>query len=223
MAGPALTRANLRDYARLLTLDTASSPGVSNDNFNLILREALFIVASEAEGDETLHTTVSGSLAAGSNSASVSFSTPSPVNALAVYLSGVKKLKKKTLTEILDLQHTDPNARGEPEFYAINAAGSRDTWTILFDVKADIAYTPILAYEREIGVWSGDSATCPLGDSAALTVARVAAFIAASGPLGRPVDRVELIGRFLPERLRGPAKVAHKSSTAGGATQARPT
>jgi hypothetical protein len=220
MAGPTLTRSLLRSDVRLHVRDVSStSPGLSDSNINSLLDRALFRYASIMDGDETLFTSATATLNAGSDSVSVSF-TKTPLNVEAVYLSGLKKLTKRTLPLILLTRAEGPDDTGEPSFYAIEAGGSRDSWTVYFDLKAQTSYTVVLWYRKEPTAFSGDSATCPFGDQAGYIISTMAQ-VDAARILGRPQPFIDNIAAGLPDAIRDAMGIAFRSGTHGGADQRR--
>jgi len=215
MAGPTVTLADIRTMVRLDCRDTSSvQPGISDTNMNLLINRALMDYAAFSDGDDVLFTSASGTLSAGARTASVSFST-TPLSVEAVYLSGVKKLRKSSLHEVLQFQAENPNATGEPDYYAIDAGGSRDSWTVNVDQKADQSYTVVVWYRKEIAALTGTD-TVAFGDQAAYTVGRLAA-IEASRILGRSGEFIQNLAAGLPEALRARVAVTFRGSTHGGA------
>lgn len=212
---PTLTRTNLRDLVRLKVRDTSvSSPGLLDAQVNILLDEALFEYAAQMDGDEVLFSSESDSLSAGSNSVTVGFAkTPTKIE--AVYLSGVSKLRRATVHEMFQKQAEDPNEVGEPEAFAFEFGEDRTDATCYFNCKADIPYTVVTWYRKEPAAFTGDSATCPLGDTAAYVIANMTA-VKAALLLGRPGEFVSALASTLPDTMRPGYGVAFRSGTHGG-------
>lgn len=220
MAGPVLTRANLRDHVRLHVRDTSTtSPGLSDAQVNSLLNEALFSYASLADGDEVLFNSVLATLSAGSNGATLFFSV-TPLSLEALYLVGVGKLTRKPLLSILQHQEENPNETGIPQFFAIDSAGTRDSWAVYLNCKADQGYSLSAWYRKEPTAYAGESTTTPFGDHAAYVISRMA-MVEAARLLGRPQEFINNIASSLPDRIRSAMGVPFRSGTHGGATHAR--
>jgi hypothetical protein len=217
---PIVTRANIRDLGRLLCRDTSTTqPGLSDANWNLLIDKALFAYAMHAEGDDVLFSSESDTLSSGSNTATVAFAD-SPLKIEAVYLSGVKKLKRATIGDVLQKQAEDPNASGEPEFFAFEFGEDRTDATLYVDLKADQNYTAVTWYRKEPTAFSGDSVVCPFGDGAAYAICMMAAFDACI-PLGRSGEYASRIVASLPDSLRSAVLQSFRSGTHGGADPRR--
>lgn len=220
MAGPVLTVTNMISDVRLHVRDTnTTSPGLSDSNVVSLLNRAYYDYCSIMDGDEVLTTSTNVTLNQGSSTGSASFSV-TPLSIESCYLSGVKKLKKSNLQDLLSLRAENPSDTGEPTYFAVDFAGSRDTATVYFDTSADQTYTAVLWFRKEPAALAAGNGTVPMGDHAAYTICMMAA-VNAARVLGRPADFVNALGSQLPESIRSHMAVTFRATSKAGADPRR--
>jgi len=217
-----LTRAEMRDLAKFHAKDVSTSqPGLSDDQWNVLLSEALYAYAIEADGDDTLFYAVSATLLTGMNTVDLDFTgLPTPLMLESVFLTGVKRLTKRPLTTILTAQAEDPGARQQPDFYAMSASTGRTVWTLLFEALSDADYPVAALYRMEPTDLLNEDDVPPFGDHASRVIARMAA-IEGCLKLGRPGDYMDRLAATLPDRLRAARTSGFRGTTHGGADSGR--